>query len=122
MAVCLKKAKNKVEVPGQLGHPRGRREGRAKRKGALGGSHRARDLGLIHGWSAGRPSIRKLDGCGFLGENLSHRSSIAGLDEQTQSMVLELYCRKAGRKREGKRKREAGHVERKKGRERGKES
>ena len=37
-------------------------------------------------------------------------------------MVLELYCRKAGRKREGKRKREAGHVERKKGRERGKES
>jgi hypothetical protein len=33
-----------------------------------------------------------------------------GLDEQRQSMVLELYCRKAGGKREGrKRKRETGH-------------
>jgi hypothetical protein len=45
------------------------------------------------------------------------------LDEQRQSMVLELYCRKAGRKREGrKREREAshGHVERG-GREREKE-
>jgi hypothetical protein len=31
---------------------------------------------------------------------------MASLDEQRQSMVLELYCRKAGRKREGKRKRE----------------
>jgi hypothetical protein len=30
-----------------------------------------------------------------------------GLDEQRPSMVLELYCRKAGRKREG-RKRERG--------------
>jgi hypothetical protein len=31
-----------------------------------------------------------------------------GLDEQRQSIVLELYCRKPERKREG-RKREAGH-------------
>jgi hypothetical protein len=44
---------------------------------------------------------------GSLGE-ISHRSSTAGLDEQRQSMVLELYCRKAGRRREG-RKRETGH-------------
>jgi hypothetical protein len=29
-----------------------------------------------------------------------------GLDEQRQSMVLELYCRKAGRKREHKRERD----------------
>jgi hypothetical protein len=29
-----------------------------------------------------------------------------GLDEQRQSMVLELYCRKVGGKREGKRERE----------------
>jgi hypothetical protein len=38
---------------------------------------------------------------------------MAGLDDQRQSMVLELCCRKAARKREG-RKREAdhGHVER----------
>ena len=35
---------------------------------------------------------------GSLGESLTHRSSTAGLDEQRQSMVLELYCRKAGRK------------------------
>ena len=45
---------------------------------------------------------------GLLGESPSHRSSTVGLDDQRQSMVLELYCRKAERKREG-RKREAGH-------------
>jgi hypothetical protein len=33
---------------------------------------------------------------------------MAGLDAQRQSMVLELYCRKAVRKREG-RKRETSH-------------
>jgi hypothetical protein len=33
---------------------------------------------------------------------------MAGLDAQRQSMVLELYCRKAARKREG-RKRETSH-------------
>ena len=52
--------------------------------------------------------------CGSLGESPSHRSSTVGLDDQRQSMVLELYCRKAERKRKGKGKREAshGHVER----------
>ena len=39
-----------------------------------------------------------------------------GLDEQRLSMVLELYCRKAERKREG-RKREAGHGHEERGRE-----
>jgi hypothetical protein len=29
---------------------------------------------------------------------------MAGLDEQRQSMVLELYCRKAGGKREGRKR------------------
>jgi hypothetical protein len=43
-----------------------------------------------------------------LGEILSHCSSTVGLDHQRQSMVLELYCRKAERKRKC-RKREAGH-------------
>jgi hypothetical protein len=56
-----------------------------------------------------------------LGESLSHCSSMAGLDEQRQSMILELYCRKAGRKREG-RKKERGQPwprgERREGRER----
>jgi hypothetical protein len=33
-----------------------------------------------------------------LGESLSHHSSTAGLHDQRQSMVLELYCGKAGRK------------------------
>jgi hypothetical protein len=50
---------------------------------------------------------------------------MAGLDEQRQSVVLELYCRKAGRKREG-RKRERGRPgpreERSQEREREKES
>jgi hypothetical protein len=32
---------------------------------------------------------------------------MVGLDGQRQSMVLEIYCRKAGRKREGKRERPA---------------
>ena len=51
---------------------------------------------------------------GSLGESVSHCSSMAGLDEQRQSMVLELYCRKAERKRENKGKRgdSHGHVER----------
>ena len=56
-----------------------------------------------------------------LGESLSHRSSMVGLHDQRQSMVLELYCRKAGGKREG-RKREGeashGHMERRGKRER----
>ena len=48
--------------------------------------------------------------CGSLGKSPSHRSSTVGLDDQRQSMILELYCRKAGEKREGrKREGEAGH-------------
>ena len=47
--------------------------------------------------------------CSSLGESLSHCSSTKDLDEQRQSIVLELYCRKARRKRKGKRRREAGH-------------
>jgi hypothetical protein len=35
---------------------------------------------------------------GSLGESPSHHSSMAGLDDQRWSMVLELYCRKTGRK------------------------
>jgi hypothetical protein len=43
----------------------------------------------------------------YLGESLSHHPSTADLDEQRQSMVLELYCRKAGGKKEGKKERPA---------------
>ena len=35
---------------------------------------------------------------------MSKCPSTAGLDEQRQSMVLELYCRKAGGKREGRKR------------------
>ena len=43
---------------------------------------------------------------------------MTGLDEQRQSMVLELYCRKAGRKREGrKREREREMLKNKRKRE-----
>jgi hypothetical protein len=59
---------------------------------------------------------------GSLGERLSHHANTAGLDEQRCSMDLELYCRKAESKREGKRKREAGHGHMERGGwERGKE-
>ena len=56
-------------------------------------------------WSTGTTSDGRLEK-GSLGESLSHCPSAAGLDEQRQSMVLELYCRKTGGKREGKRERE----------------
>ena len=49
---------------------------------------------------------------------LPHYSSTVGLDEQRQSMVLELYCRKAGRKREGKRERDQPWPRGEKGKER----
>jgi hypothetical protein len=39
--------------------------------------------------------------------------SLADLDEQRQSLVLELYCRKAERKREGRKGETShGHMER----------
>jgi hypothetical protein len=41
---------------------------------------------------------------GLLGESLSHPSSTVGHDEQKQSMVLELYCRKEGRNRGGRKR------------------
>jgi hypothetical protein len=46
---------------------------------------------------------------GSLGESLSHCSRTVGIDEQRQSVVLELYCRTAGRKRKVERGSEAGH-------------
>ena len=42
----------------------------------------------------------------MLEESLSHRPSTADLDEQRQFMALELYYRKTGGKREGKRERD----------------
>jgi hypothetical protein len=62
-----------------------------------------RVFGRVCGWSARRPSrgdVRQSS----LGESLAHHLSTVGLDEQRQSVVLELYCRKAGRKREGRKR------------------
>jgi hypothetical protein len=42
--------------------------------------------------------------CGSLEENLICCPNRASLAEQRQSMVLELYCRKAERKREGRKR------------------
>jgi hypothetical protein len=63
-----------------------------------------RVLDLIHGWSAGRRSGGRLDA----GESLTHYSSMAGF-EQRQSMVLQLYCRMVGVKRESRKGRGACH-------------
>ena len=54
------------------------------------------------------------------GERFPHRRECAaGLDVQRQSIVLELYCRKAGGKREGRKERETGHgQEERRGKER----
>ena len=69
----------------------------------------ARILDPVHGRGRGwhRKAFQKVR-CGSLGEILPHPLSTAGLDEQRQSIVLELYCRNAGRKRKS-RKRDAGH-------------
>jgi hypothetical protein len=61
----------------------------------------ARVLSLVCGCSIGRFSSRRLD----IGESLSHLTSTMGLDGQRQSMVLEFYCRKAGRKEKLERER-----------------
>ena len=53
---------------------------------------------------------------GLLGENLSHHPpNSVGLDEQRQSMVLELYYRKAGRKRKGRKRERLAMPKRKEG-------
>jgi hypothetical protein len=90
----------------QPGQPQDRREKRAGREGSLGGSHVGKSLWSCL-WLERRKAFLQEVLRGSLGESPSHCSSMAGLDEQRQSMVLELYCRKAGRKREG-RKRERG--------------
>jgi hypothetical protein len=106
-------------------HPLGQREERAGGRGDTGGSHVGESPWSdpwLECWKASRWEVRR----GSLGDSLFHCSSTAGLDEQRQSMVLELYCRKAER-RERERQtdrqtdRQAGysHVERGwKGRER----
>jgi hypothetical protein len=73
-------------------------------RGALGGSHTGESF-WSNQWLKCRkafwPEVRQ----GSLGKSLSHHSSMVGLlDEQSQSMALELYCRKVERKREGRKR------------------
>ena len=71
-------------------------------RGSQTGESEHSGSGLKH-MKAFHGEIRK----GSLGESLSHPPSSVGLDEQRHFMVLELYHRKAGRKRECRREREA---------------
>ena len=83
------------------------RRGQGER-GILGGSH-ARESPCSGPWLEHMKAFLWEVICGSLGESLSHLSSTVGLDEQRQYMVLELYCRKAGGKREVReRERERG--------------
>ena len=68
---------------------------------------------LDGGWTRGSPQKQKepLSPCSFgvMGERAEGRevpvhASERSLNEQRLSMVLELYCRKAGGKREGRKK------------------
>jgi hypothetical protein len=83
--------------------PRDRREERARREEPMDSSHIGESpwsgLWLEHKkafqWEVRSPS---------LGESLSYRSSRADFEEQRQSVVVELYCRNARRKREGRKR------------------
>ena len=93
--------RTKWEPWGWLSQPWGQREERAG-----GGSHMGENP-WSGPWLEHRKAFWREVRCGSLGKSLSHGSSTADLHKQRQSMVIEHYCRKAGRKREG-RKRERG--------------
>jgi hypothetical protein len=69
------------------------RRGEGRGEGALDGSHMG-ESPWSGPWLEHRMTFWREARCGSLGESLSHHSSMAGLDEQRQSMVLKLYCRK----------------------------
>jgi hypothetical protein len=86
-----------------LRHPQGGREERAGREGTLGGSHAGKSP-WSGPWLECKKTFQWEVRLGSLGESLPHSLSTVDLDEQRLSMVLELYCRKAGRKKEGRKK------------------
>ena len=51
----------------------------------------------------------------MLRERLFYRLSMSGLDDQRQSIVLELYCRKAGGKRKGRKRERPAMAKRREG-------
>jgi hypothetical protein len=98
--------RTKWEPCRQLGQPQGIKEEREGGERALGDSHSGENLWADPWQSAGRPSSRRLD-MALQGKILFHCSSMAGLDAQRQSMVLEFYCRKAARREKVERGRPA---------------
>ena len=88
------RAENKVGASWAAQSASGRRDVRAVREG-----HWVVGKSLWSGlWLEQRKTFHWKVRCGSLGESLSHRSRNVSLDEQRQSMFLELYCRKAERR------------------------
>jgi hypothetical protein len=71
-------------------------EGRGR--GSLDGSHAGKRL-WSGPWLEHRKAFQLEVKQGYLEESLSYFLSMEGLDEQRQSIVLELYCRKAEREK-----------------------
>ena len=94
-----RRAENKVGAPrGILVSPRAEERRGQGERGVLGGFH-AGESTWFGPWLEHRKTFLRETRRGYLGESLLHHSSMVGLDEQSRSMVLELYCRKAERKR-----------------------
>jgi hypothetical protein len=104
--VTTEELRTKWGPRGRLGQRQGGREDRAGKEGVLVDSHAA-ERPWSGPWLERRKAFWQEVRRGSLGESLCHCSSMADLDEQGESMVLELCCRKAERRREG-RKRERG--------------
>jgi hypothetical protein len=89
----MEELRTKWMPQGWLCYPQGQREERAGREGALGGSHTGEST-WSGPWLECRKAFWQEVRCSSLGESLSHHPNTVGLDEQSQSKVLELYCRK----------------------------
>jgi hypothetical protein len=96
------------------------REERVGEEGLLDGSH-AGESPWSGPWLEHRMAFWWEVRLSSLGESLYSHSSMAGLDDQRQSTVLELYCRKTGRKEKVESERPAMATWRERGREREKE-
>jgi hypothetical protein len=88
------RAENKMRATGTTQSDLGQREEREGREWAVDGSHISKSP-WFSPWLELRMAIQLEVKVSSLGESLSHSSRMAGLDEQKQSIVLEIYCRKA---------------------------
>jgi hypothetical protein len=100
------RAENRMRAPEWFISPGAEGKRGQGERGALGGSHM--ESPWFNPWLESKKAFQQEVRHPLLFRGKPKLcSSTAGLDEQTQSMVLKLYCRKAGRTREG-RKRERG--------------